>query len=117
MLDYSRVEKTRTESVNYLPNVNLLMKISLGLILFTIISTALVYAEIVSLTTDGTSSDVEYTTDGVSVLAIEPLDSVSLLIDVEVTGSSGVLDIVFERTVFDSIFNDVDLPRRYHANF
>ena len=108
MLDYSRVDKTRTETLGYLPNVNLLLKISLGLILFTIISTALVYAETVSLTADGNSSDIEYTAEGVSVLAIEQIDSVSLIIDVDVTGSSGILDIIFERTIFDSIFNDID---------
>jgi hypothetical protein len=50
MSNYSGVEKTQSEKFGYLPNVNLLMKISLGLILFTIISTALVYAETVDET-------------------------------------------------------------------
>ena len=54
MSNYSGVEKTQSEKFGYLPNVNLLMKISLGLILFTIISTALVYAETVDETMEET---------------------------------------------------------------
>ena len=38
----------KSERVAYLPNVNSLMKISLGLIFFTILSTAFVYAETIS---------------------------------------------------------------------
>ena len=109
MLDYSRVEKTRTESVNYLPNVNLLMKISLGLILFTIISTALVYAETESVTVDGISNDVSYTGTDMTVSGIEAdTDFISLILTVDVTGSSGTLDITFDRSFFDSIYNEAD---------
>ena len=109
MLDYSRVEKTRTESVNYLPNVNLLMKISLGLILFTIISTALVYAETESVTVDGISNDVSYTGTDMTVSGIEAdTDFISLILTVDVTGSSGILDITFDRSFFDSIYNEAD---------
>ena len=109
MLDYSRVEKTRTESLGYLPNVNLLLKISLGLILFTIVSTALVYAETQSVTIDGTSYDVSYTGTGMSVSGIEAdTDFISLILAVDVTGSSGTLDITFDRSFFDSIYNEAD---------
>ena len=109
MLDYSRVEKTRTETLGYLPNVNLLLKISLGLILFTIISTALVYAETESVIVDGTSYDVSYTGTEMTVSGIEAdTDFISLILTVDVTGSSGTLDITFDRSFFDSIYNEAD---------
>ena len=109
MLDYSRVEKTRTETLGYLPNVNLLLKISLGLILFTIISTALVYAETESVTVDGISNDVSYTGTDMTVSGIEAdTDFISLILTVDVTGSSGTLDITFDRSFFDSIYNEAD---------
>ena len=109
MLDFSRVEKTQTEKLGYLPNVNLLMKISLGLILFTIISTALVYAETESVIVDGTSYDVSYTGTEMTVSGIEAdTDFISLILTVDVTGSSGILDITFDRSFFDSIYNEAD---------
>ena len=109
MSTYSGVEKTQSEKLGYLPNVNLLMKVSLGLILFTIISTALVYAETESVIIDGTSFDFEYVTTGMTVSGIEAdTDFISLILTVDVTGSSGTLDITFERTFFDSIFNEAD---------
>ncbi len=109
MSNYSSVAKTRTEKLGYLPNVNLLMKISLGLILFTIISTALVYAEIESVIIDGNSYDVNYTVTGMTVSGIEAdTDFISLILTVDVTDSSGTLDITFERSFFDSIFNEAD---------
>jgi len=109
MLDYSRVDKTRTETLGYLPNVNLLLKISLGLIIFTIISTALVYAETQSVTVDGISYDVSYTATGMTVSGIEAdTDFVSLILTVDVSDSSGTLDITFDRSFFDSIYNEAD---------
>ena len=45
-----------------------LLKISLGLILFTMISTALVYAETMSVDVDGTSFDIEYDATGMTVI-------------------------------------------------
>ncbi len=53
------------------PNVNSLLKISLGLILFTIISSALVYAETVTVNVDGTSYDIDYTATGKTVSWVE----------------------------------------------
>jgi len=109
MSNYSGVEKTQTERLSYLPNVNLLMKISLGLILFTMISTALVYAETESVIVDGTSYDVDYTVTGMTVSGIEAdTDFISLILSVDVTASSGTLDITFDRSFFDSIFNEAD---------
>ncbi len=109
MSNYSGVEKTQSEKLGYLPNVNLLMKILLGLILFTIISTALVYAETESVIVDGNSYDVNYTVTGMTVSGIEAdTDFISLIFTVDVTDSSGTLDVTFERVFFDSIFNEAD---------
>jgi len=107
MLNHSGVEKT--ERLSYLPNINSLLKISLGLIFFTIISTALVYAEIQSVIVNGAAYDVNYTVTGMTVSGIEAdTDFISLILTVDVTDSSGILDITFERSFFDSIFNEAD---------
>ncbi|MDC0153155.1 hypothetical protein OAJ02_00285 [Nitrosopumilus sp.] len=45
MLENKNIRNLKSENSLHFPNVNALMKISLGLILFTILSTALVYAE------------------------------------------------------------------------
>jgi hypothetical protein len=45
MSNHLGVVKIDTEQISHLPNVNSLLKLSLGLIFFTIVSTALVYAE------------------------------------------------------------------------
>ena len=109
MLNYSRVGKTQTERLSYLPNVNLLLKIFFGLILFTILSTALVYAETESVTVDGNSYDVSYTVTGMAVSGIKAdTDFITLILTVGVTGSSGTLDITFERSFFDSIYDEAD---------
>jgi len=76
------VKELYSEKHTQLPSVSSLLKISLGLILFTMISTALVYAETMSVDVDGTSVDV--------------------------TESSGTLDITLDRSFFDSIFNGLD---------
>ena len=109
MLDYSGAEKTQTQRLNSLPNVNSLLKISLGLIFFTLLSTALVYAETIPLDIEGTSYDVDYTATGMTVSAVEAdLDFISLILTVDVTESPGTLDITFDRTLFDSTFEGLD---------
>ena len=45
MLKNEKMNNLKSENSLHFPNVSTLMKLSLGLILFTIISTALVYAE------------------------------------------------------------------------
>ena len=108
MSNYAGMEKRQPEKLSYLPNVNSLLKISLGLIFFTILSTALVYAESLSVDVDGTSYDVNYTATGMTVSGIEAdLDFISLIFTVDVT-SSGSLDVTFDRAFFDSIYNGVD---------
>jgi len=93
----------------HLPNVNYLLKISLGLILFTIISSALVYAETLSVDIEGNSFDVEYTTTGMTVSGVEAdLDFISLILTVDVSDSTGTLDITFDRSFFDSIYKGAD---------
>jgi len=102
------MEKRHPEKSGYLPNVNTLLKISLGLIFFTMISTALVYAESLSVDIDGTSFDVDYTATGMTVSGIDAdLDFISLIFTVDVT-SSGTLDVILDREFFDSTYNDAD---------
>jgi len=103
------MDKLQSERLKHSPNVNSLLKISLGLIFFTIISSALVYAETGSVNIEGNSFDIEYTTTGMNVSGFEAdLDFISLILTVDVTDSSGTLDITFNRSFFDSIFNGAD---------
>ncbi len=109
MLDYSDVEKIQSIKLNHLPNVNSLLKISLGLIFFTILSTALVYAETIPVDVEGTSFNVEYTVTGMTVTAIESdTDFISLILTVDVTESIGTLDIILDRSLLDSTFQGLD---------
>jgi len=103
------MDKPQSERLEHFPNVNSLLKISLGLILFTIISSALVYAETISVDIEGNSFDIDYTATGMTISGIEPdLDFVSLIFTVDVTDSSGTLDITFDRSFFDSTFEGLD---------
>jgi len=96
----------KSERVRSFPNVNSLMKISLGLIFFTILSTAFVYAETIS--TDGTSFDIPYTTTGMTITGIESdTESMSLILSVDVTDLNGKLNIVLDRYFFDSVYNRI----------
>ena len=52
-------DKLQSERLEHFLNVNSLLKISLGLVLFTVISSALVYAETFSVDIEGNSFDVE----------------------------------------------------------
>jgi hypothetical protein len=92
-----------------IPNLNSILIISLGLIFVAILSSTLVYAETVSVSVEGNTFDVEYTGDGVSVTGIEPdLDFVSLIFTVDVTSSPGTLEVTFERSFFDSVYQGSD---------
>jgi len=103
------MDKPQSERLEHFPNVNSLLKVSLGLILFTIISSALVYAETISVDIEGNSFDIDYTATGMTISGIEPdLDFVSLIFTVDVTDSSGTLDITFDRSFFDSTFEGLD---------
>jgi hypothetical protein len=103
------MDELQSERLKHFPNVNSLLKISLGLVLFTVISSALVYAETLSVDIEGNSFDVDYTVTGMTVSGIEPdLEFVSLILTVDVTDSTGTLDITFDRSFFDSIFEGAD---------
>lgn len=92
-----------------MPSMGSLAKISIGLIIIVIFSSAFVYAETASVDVGGTSYDVEYTGTGVTVSGMESdTDFVSLIINVDVSGSSGTLDITFERSFFDSVYQGDD---------
>jgi len=99
----------QSERLMHFPNVNSLMKLSLGLVFFTIISTALVYAETIPVTVDETSFDVQYSSTGMSVIGIESdTESMSLIFSVDVVDLTGTLDVTFERMFFDSIYDGAD---------
>jgi hypothetical protein len=92
-----------------LPSVSSLLKISLGLILFTMLSTALVYAETMSVDVEGNSFDFEYDATGMTVSGIEAdTDFISLILTVDVTASSGTLEITLDRSFFDSTYQGLD---------
>ena len=103
------VKELYSEKHTHLPSVSSLLKISLGLILFTMISTALVYAETMSVDVDGTSYDVDYTGTGLTLSDIEAdADFISLILTVDVTDSDATLDVTLDRSFFDSTFEGLD---------
>ena len=109
MLNNASMEKLQSERLTHFPDVNSLLKISLGLILFTLVSSAVVYAETISVDVKGNSFDVKYTATGMTVSGIESdLDFISLIMTVDVTESPGTLEITFDRSFFDSTFKGVD---------
>ena len=109
MLENKNMHNLKSENLMHFPNVNFLMKISLGLIFFTMISTALVYAETTSVDVDGISFDISYTTTGMTIVEIESdTESNSLIFSVDVTDSIGILDVEFQRSFFDSIYDGTD---------
>ena len=92
-----------------MPSIGSLTKISIGLILVAIFSSAFVYAETASVDVGSTSYDVEYAGNGVIVSGIDAdTDFVSLIINVDVSGSPGTLEITFERSFFDSMYQGDD---------
>ncbi len=100
------VKELYSEKLSKLPSVNSMLKISIGLIMFTMISFALVYAETIPVDIAGTSFDVDYDATGMTVSSIEAdVDFVSLILTVDVTDSTGVLVITFDRSFFDSTFD------------
>ena len=109
MLENKNMASFQSERLMHFPNVNSLMRLSLGLVFFTIISTALVYAETIPVNVDGTSFDVQYSLTGMSVTGIESdTESMSLIFSVDVVDLSGTLDVTFERMFFDSIYDGAD---------
>jgi hypothetical protein len=65
--------------------------------------------EILSVTVDGMPFDVPFTTTGLNVYEIESdTDSMSLIFYVDVTDSTGKLNVTFDREFFDSIYDGED---------
>jgi hypothetical protein len=90
------------------PHLNSILIISLGLIFVSSLSSS-VYGETTTVSVGGNSFDVEYFGEGVSITGVEPdLDFVSLIFSVNVGDSPGVLDITFERSFFDSLYQGED---------
>jgi hypothetical protein len=105
------VKKVYSEKHTKLPSVSSLLKISLGLILFTMISTALIYAETMSVDVEGNSFDFEYVATGLTITSVEPDSGFgSLLFTVDVNDSDATLNLVLERSFLDSTFEGVDDP-------
>ena len=87
----------------YRVNSNLVLKLSLGLVLLTLIPTALVYAETITVDVRGESFDIEYSGLGMTVTDITPdLPANSLIIDVNLIELVGFLTITFDRDFFDT---------------
>ena len=109
MLKNQGMDNLLSESHMNLPSFNSLLIISLGLIFVAILSSSLVYAETTSVNVEGNTFDIEYTADGVTVSGVEPdLDFISLIFTVDVTSSPGTLEVTFERSFFDSVYQGSD---------
>ena len=73
------------------------------------ISFALVYAETIPVDVEGTSFDVNYDVTGMTLSNISAdTDFISLILTVDVTASSGILDITLDRSFFDSTYEGLD---------
>ena len=65
--------------------------------------------ETLSVTVDGMPFDVNFSSNGLIVYEIESdTDSMSLIFYVDVNDSTGKLNVTFDRTFFDSIYDGVD---------
>jgi hypothetical protein len=105
------MEKISSErTVKNLPSLGSILKISIGLVIVAIISSSLVYAETIPVDVNGTTYNLQYTGKGVSVSAANAdLDYISLILNVDVP-TSGVLEVTFDRTFFDSVYQGTDEP-------
>ena len=78
---------------------------------FVILSPAFVYAVpgVFTVELEETSVDVSFNAEGVEIISAETdLDFVSLILEVEVSGSPGILAITFARNFFDATFAGSD---------
>ncbi len=109
MLNHQGIDDLKSELHQRIPKLRSILIISIGLIFAAILSSTLVYAETISVNVEGNTYDVEYIGDGVSVTGIEPdLDFISLIFSVDVTSSSGTLEVTLERSFFDSVYRGSD---------
>ncbi len=99
----------QSDRLGRMPSLGSLAKISVGLILIAIVSSAFVYAETSTVEVNGVSYDVDYTGTEVTVSSMTAdADFVSLIIEVDVTGSPGTLEITLDRNFFDSVYQGED---------
>jgi hypothetical protein len=58
---------------------------------------------------DGTIVSIPFDADGVNIIGIEAdLDEIELIIEVQVTGSPAILELTFDREIFDATFDGAD---------
>ena len=79
--------------------------------LLLVLAPVFAYAEPGTIPVDvsGTSYNIDFEADGVTITAIlADLDVPSILLEVEVTGAPGILEITFDREYFDSTFEGSD---------
>ena len=89
----------------------MIQKIMLATIALVILSPAYAFAVpgTIAVDLDGISVDVSYDADGVEVLSVQSdLEFISLLFQVKVTGSPGILEITLDRNFLDATFEGVD---------
>lgn len=99
----------QSDRLGRVPSLGSLVKISIGLIIVAILSSAFVYAETTTVDVNGVSYDVDYTGTGVTISSMSAdTDFISLIIGVDVTGSPGTLEITLDRNFLDSIYQGED---------
>ena len=88
---------------------SVLFPVLFSVLVISVFSTSLAYGETIQVDVEGESYNVEYSGSGVSISGIEAdLDFVSLILDVDVTGSDSSLEITFDRSFFDSKYEGAD---------
>ena len=88
-------------------DADFVLKISLGLVLLTIVPFTLAYAETISVDVGDSSFDVEYTVFGMTVTGVESdvdfdVGYLSIILRVDVFDSESMLTITFDRSFFEA---------------
>ena len=81
--------------------------------LLIVLAPVFAYAESGTIPVDasGTAYNIDFDADGVTINTVSvDLDFISILLEVEVTGAPGILEITFDREYFDSTFESADEP-------
>jgi len=89
----------------------LIRKFTLALLALVLISPASLYAApgVLIVDLEGTLVNVSYDAEGVEILSVElDLDFTSVILQVKVTDSPGILEITFDRNFFDAIYLGAD---------
>ncbi len=89
----------------------MITKTVLALMVFAILSPAFIYAVpgIFTVDLEETSIDVSFDAEGIEIKSAEAdLDFASLILQVEVSDSTGILEITFARNFFDATFAGTD---------